>query len=189
MSRPTLTPMIERQMLDQLRKTPAKCIVMPRSAYNAQGQVLVHRDNLSGVRAQRHLYRAAIGDLGRNDYLRGPTCGTEGCLNPHHYVITQRTSRRKRCPRGHLYTPETTLADGRDRCAICKEERLARRRKGGTNPIKENAGKTHCIHGHELTEDNVYTRTNPRTGSVSRQCRTCTIERALDRYYDQKESA
>lgn len=189
MSRPTLTPVIERQMLDKLRRDPKGCVAMPAAAYNAQGQVLVHRDNMPGIRAQRHLYRALIGPLERNQFMKGPTCGTKGCLNPHHYLIQNHTSRRKACPKGHEYTPENTILDGRDRCLTCRTEKLERRRKGGTNPAEVNASKTKCIHGHELTEDNVYVRTHPRTGATSRQCRTCTIERALDRYYDQKESA
>jgi hypothetical protein len=47
----------------------------------------------------------------------------------------------------------------------------ADRRAHGTQR-NQNAGKTHCIHGHEFTPENTYRSTG------ARKCRTCTIARA-----------
>jgi hypothetical protein len=51
-----------------------------------------------------------------------------------------------------------------------------------TNDIRKEGGfepKAHCKYGHELTEDNIY------YGSKGeRNCKTCTKERSLKRYYN-----
>lgn len=47
----------------------------------------------------------------------------------------------------------------------------------GTAPTAINAAKTHCIHGHEYTEENTYRR--PDNGG--RQCRTCIAIRSRRR--------
>lgn len=43
----------------------------------------------------------------------------------------------------------------------------------GFSPQAENARKTHCVNGHEFTEENTY-----RQGGVRRQCRACSAEQA-----------
>lgn len=44
----------------------------------------------------------------------------------------------------------------------------------GTSPAASHAQQTHCIHGHEFTESNIYrTRSRPNV----RQCRECTKRR------------
>jgi hypothetical protein len=45
----------------------------------------------------------------------------------------------------------------------------------GTSPASTNANKTHCIHGHEFSEENT-----ERRGSV-RVCRQCRRRRSLER--------
>ena len=61
---------------------------------------------------------------------------------------------------------DTARLTGRTRAAVaCK--RMSVRYAG--NPRGPNSRKTHCLRGHELTEENVYIR--PSTGS--RSCRTC----------------
>jgi len=180
MSRPTLTPAIEEQIVAALAADQSVHITLPPSAYRADGSILVHRDNLYGVRAQRHLYRRLIGPLPREVFLRR-ICDDELCINPYHYV-PRRSSRPRpdHCPNGHEYTAENTLTDGRYRCRTCFERLVARRRGNGTgnpNPADINRAKTQCVHGHPFTPDNTYiTEWN---GSTRRRCRQCAIEYAL----------
>lgn len=46
----------------------------------------------------------------------------------------------------------------------------------GDAPPSRNARKTHCVHGHEFTEANIY-----RPPSGVRLCRTCISTRSLNR--------
>lgn len=46
----------------------------------------------------------------------------------------------------------------------------------GIGPTAVNARKTHCIHGHELTEDNIY-RHGP---NKNRHCRECALRQARE---------
>lgn len=46
------------------------------------------------------------------------------------------------------------------------------------------ASKTHCIRGHEFTEDNIYWRPGPR-----RQCVTCTKANSAETYARKKANA
>lgn len=43
-------------------------------------------------------------------------------------------------------------------------------------PAAVNAGKTHCIHGHEFTPENTYTNPGGKRG-----CKTCARRRAAER--------
>lgn len=176
--RVTLTPEIEAQMIAAIVKNNNAHIVMPASAYRADGSLMVHRDNLSGIRAQRHLYRQLIGELERTDYLR-PTCKIKGCLNPYHYKkSTRSTPPATHCPNGHEYTPENTLPDGRARCRICHEASLAKRRKPhvGISIAEINRAKTECKHHHPFTPENTYI--SLWNNQKRRRCRTCAIESA-----------
>lgn len=44
-----------------------------------------------------------------------------------------------------------------------------------------NSGKTHCIHGHPLSGDNVRFVKGKKPGKVSRQCKACSNRRRRDR--------
>ncbi len=46
----------------------------------------------------------------------------------------------------------------------------------GPNPAGVNHRKTHCIHGHPLSGDNLYTHIVRKTGTLGRRCRTCRRE-------------
>ncbi len=49
----------------------------------------------------------------------------------------------------------------------------------GEGVTAENAIKTHCVHGHEFTDENTYViKTGPKAGG--RECRTCHRERKRD---------
>lgn len=48
----------------------------------------------------------------------------------------------------------------------------------GVSPSATNKRKTHCIHGHKLTEDNIY---RPPKRPHTRQCRSCIAIRLAKR--------
>lgn len=50
-------------------------------------------------------------------------------------------------------------------------------RRGGAGRYQRD--KTHCIHGHEFTEDNIYWVGPDKD---MRQCKTCTVDAAKERY-------
>ena len=52
----------------------------------------------------------------------------------------------------------------------------------------KNAAKTHCVHGHQYTPENTYTRLG-RTGLPCRDCRTCHKVRAIERNRRMKGAA
>lgn len=67
---------------------------------------------------------------------------------------------------------------------IWRAERLEARRAGRNRrppdrdrPIAgttvHNSKKTHCVRGHEFTEENIMWRVNARNGNPRRQCRAC----------------
>lgn len=178
-SRPTLTPAIEEQIVAALADDPDMHVTLPPRAYRSDGSLLVHRDNLYGVRAQRHLWRRIIGPLPREVFLRR-VCDDPLCINPHHYRERRSShDRPTRCRNGHEYTPENTLVDGRYRCRICWEKVVLQRRKPNPNPnpADVNRAKTHCIHGHPFTPENTYI--NEWHGMTRRRCRQCAIDYAL----------
>ena len=51
----------------------------------------------------------------------------------------------------------------------------------GMSPSAENARKTHCVNGHEVTQDNTYYFANRRT------CRTCNLARCSRDYFSNHE--
>lgn len=51
----------------------------------------------------------------------------------------------------------------------------------GEGYMAKHARKTHCIHGHEFTEDNIRWVPSPKTGNMSRKCKTCEHESYLRR--------
>lgn len=86
------------------------------------------------------------------------------------------------CGKGHPWIPENRNKEGK--CRLCKNEQNARRRalqREQQQKQIERAMPTHCLRGHELTEDNIYLYSTRTTG-VARQrwaCRTCTLERSM----------
>lgn len=51
----------------------------------------------------------------------------------------------------------------------------------GESPMAKHARKTHCIHGHPLTGENLYVRPD----NEGRQCRACRQE-AMRRFYTRR---
>lgn len=170
---------LEQQIYDVLKDDADACIVLPDEAYRDDGNILIHRDNMSQF-LHRYLYRKLVDPkLGRNKFLP-QTCETPGCTSPFHREESNRAPRLRKathCPNGHEYTPENTLTEGHDRCLTCKIERRKRRQLIGAPSISEiNAAKTHCPQNHEYTPENTYL-SKTETGGVRRKCRTCGIER------------
>jgi len=51
----------------------------------------------------------------------------------------------------------------------------------GEGYMAKHARKTHCVHGHEFSADNIRWSTSPATGNPTRTCKTCEHERYLKR--------
>lgn len=117
-------------------------------------------------------------------------CRNTLCVNPSHLDIVTNSENVKRghalkthCKAGHelsednVYVSSTT---GWRQCKICVAERNKKyteaRKKGESGTY--NGDKTHCVHGHEFTEENTYTR---RTGG--RDCRQCRRDKARAYYH------
>lgn len=76
---------------------------------------------------------------------------------------------------GKSFLVRASHADNRSYCSrACMGQAYRAFAPSADSPQGENARKTHCIHGHELSGDNVYT---PATGG--RYCKTCRRERAV----------
>lgn len=162
---------LEAEVIASIEKDQDICVVFPKAMYKADGSIPVHRDNISML-MHRYLYLILLGELDRKLFLL-PNCPTEGCMNPFHRRLATMpygTRSRKACPNGHPYTDDNSL-QGRDRCKICRDARLARRRSSGTYPRA-----TTCKQGHALTAKNVYTNVD-KAGRTHRRCRRCTLDR------------
>jgi len=55
----------------------------------------------------------------------------------------------------------------------------------GNKNMSQKKPKT-CIHGHDLTKDNVYSY-KITENKTSYQCKTCLIERSYDKYWNDEE--
>ena len=90
------------------------------------------------------------------------------------------------CVHGHPFDVENTYLrpDGRGR--VCKRCLYLRNRArvDRLRPVRAvpNGQKTHCIHGHEFTEENTYAK--PLGG---RQCRTCQSALQRNAYMNRKD--
>lgn len=165
--------MIPPKMLDDviqtLRNNPSLCITFAADVYRTDGAIMLSRD---GKQWYLHRYLAHVLGWPMAAYMKPGGCGTFGCMNPRHRILATHPGHGSRlvCPNGHPYTPRTTIPGrGKLRCAICRDARNARRRKGVRR-------RGYCAKGHRLTNDNVY-RWHDAKGREHRRCRRCTIDR------------
>lgn len=149
--------------------------------------------------AHRVAYSALIGPIPDGKVI-DHLCRNASCCNPHHLEAVDQAvnvlrgespfAKRKRqthCKRGHEFTAENTRRsrDGGRACRTCDTEIHLKRRRERYQPKHPysrmgacaiNARKTHCIHGHPLSGDNLYV--TPSGGRACRACRKDADKRA-----------
>lgn len=60
-------------------------------------------------------------------------------------------------------------------------DNAADRKRNGIGADNTNARKTHCLRGHEFSEENTWHKLNARSGRTHRVCRTCRAGRKAHR--------
>lgn len=161
---------------------------------------------LDGKKLLAHVaaYNLFVGEVPEGHILHH-TCLNTMCVNPDHLCPRTRSvhisvdHRKEFCKYGHPLTPENTYAYPRRKERICKQcvmirQRLYRerhpdiyaaQRQRACDWLKERyipkpkEVRTHCIHGHELSGDNLYIHPNGQ-----HCCRTCT--RAASKRYAER---
>ncbi len=179
----------EERVWHRITATPFGCWQWT-AACDAQGYGIFTVGGRNRI-AHRYVYELLAGPIPDGlqvDHL----CRNRGCVNPDHLepvtakVNTNRSRANHRfllrthCQEGHALTPENTMArrdsPGSRICRECQRVRLRNymRAKRGTGVTYDapNKAKTHCMHGHEFTEENTY-----RTSRGGRFCRQCGRDR------------
>ena len=112
-------------------------------------------------------WREPIPDGMNIDHL----CRNTGCVNPWHLeVVTPSVNALRR-----VYTPESRA-----------KQQAGDKSNGYAAQRLRNAQRTHCKHGHELTEENTYHRYYK--GWHLRHCRTCMANSMARWHQRHKES-
>jgi hypothetical protein len=134
---------------------------------NPKGYGIVGRTGRT-MMAHRVAYEATVGPIPEGMQI-DHICRNRPCVNPSHLEVvtpgenTRRgwiVNRTPACPKGHIYTPETTYIGRRGEryCKICRREVDRRRRpalgRRGTAEV--------CRYGHRKEGGNLYV--NPTTG-------------------------
>jgi hypothetical protein len=152
------------------------------------GQIGAHVDGRKTVRlVHRVVYEHEVGPIPADKPFLLHSCDNPPCVRAKHLrpgtpkenvadmIERGRDVRRKpdltrtHCNKGHdllVYGILEPAANGlqKIRCRECRNSR------GRVPGAVENGDRTHCIHGHEFTEENTYYRTD-RFGRCCRQCR------------------
>lgn len=177
---------------------------------NRKGYGIVGRDG-STLLAHRLVYELLAGKIQKGLEL-DHICRRRNCTNPAHLEqVTHRenvlrgvgpiarNAAKTHCKHGHELSvdnlvPKDWLNRGHRRCLACtkawEQARYARHvakkqaeiEANGPKPSKPRRIKTHCIHGHALTPDNLVPSLRNR-----RACLTCARDRA--RVYQARKRA
>lgn len=169
------------------RDGPGGCWVWKAFINSAgYGQFKVGGQGTPPWRAHRLSYFLTYGPIQDGLYLHH-ACNRRECVNPAHLVpVTPRehavninvgsgsyiAARKAHCKNGHEFTPENTRYTnlGKRVCIQCNRAWHNKKHHDfrAANPLPE---KTHCIHGHPLSGDNLYLY-KTKTG-VGRGCNIC----------------
>lgn len=162
-------------------------LTLAKSALPGQHLIAVNREGVptdgmmvtsDGLRVylHRYIFAATFGKIGGKYLLK--SCDVVGCVAPRHFDLSANPFRPSDyCPKGHQYTIKDIRADGSRRCNLCREARLARRRKGGKNGWQLQKQKSFCPAMHPYSTENTYLYPTA-SGGVRRKCKTCTMARA-----------
>ncbi len=112
------------------------------------------------VYAHREAYEQTHGPIPEGFHIHH-VCGRKLCVNPEHLVAVSRKQHgtlhsKETCGKGHRVVGTNVYVDpktGSKRCVECKRAYL--RSWSGWQGGTPNSQKTHCIHGHPLSGENL----------------------------------
>lgn len=116
----------------------------------------------------------------------GPCLLWQGWLDPDGYGQMKSGGSHLRAHRVAIILADGPIPDGMQVDHLCRVRACVRRSHlevvtprenvlRGFGPAAKHARQTHCVHGHMLTEKNVYLEPRPN-GRVSRKCRECCLK-------------
>lgn len=161
------TPTIEQKIIEQIRATPDRPVILPEWAYwEGQNQPYVYIDAMP-TPLIRHLYGLLIEVPPDEVGVTNPPGVDPRNVNPFLAVVTPSRLARPACAKGHIYTEADWIDGVGHQCQACRAERLS----GQPSVSDINRAKTHCPKGHPYTKENTI---HLRSGR--RRCKVCHRE-------------
>lgn len=184
-----------RLLFAKIRVTESGCWEWVGAKSKGYGVVKIRSIRSTPIQVHRLCYQLVRGEIAESVHLHhqvedgcmGPACCHPGHLQEtdvvEHVMVLSPASiafiaaNRTHCAAGHEYSIESTrvLTNGMRQCRVCDKIRAQQRRddkrvrpKFKKDPTKF---KTHCIRGHALEGENLYTYDSP-WGPQTR-CREC----------------